>query len=240
VDAVLTTAGSFAATKIVLFVISGAATTMFVCGAVWALGRASRATFASVRSRLVPHVLHRLVERRVRKLAVHTSKDALVPGNLVRLVGVVEAENLALAAFSGAVAVVSRHEVGERGGGSVTRGGAALDFNLRLGDGSKVKVLASEAVTTRSLWLLDARPDRWSGRRSAHGWFCESRIAPGDRIEVIGQLSRAVDVNAERASDRQPGLTWTIGAGEARMTLRFATRADSDPLPRLDAAAAAS
>jgi hypothetical protein len=120
--------------------------------------------------------------------------------------------------------VVSRHEVGERGGGSVERSLSALNFSLRLADGSRVKVLAQEAAAHRSLRLFDTQPHRWKAEGKRGGWYCESRVAPGDEVEVIGRLSRQVDPHAERASDRQPALSWIVVAAKERISLRFATR----------------
>ena len=80
------------------------------------------------------------------------------------------------AEFSGIAAVVSRHELGERGGGAVERSFAAHDFDLRLEDGSRVRVLARQAAGRRWLRLLDRQPDRWLGDKGAMGWVCESRV----------------------------------------------------------------
>jgi hypothetical protein len=226
VGAAVTTASSFVATKIVFLVISGAATTVVGAWTIWATIRAGRAAFVYVRSRLSPRVLEAWVAVRVRKLAQHSALADFSGGGLVRLVGVVEAPDIDVghAAFSGAPAVVSHHEVGERGGGSVERTLTAHDFSLRLSDGSKVKVMAGDAAAHRALWLVDPHPDRWKGDRAKGGWFCESRVAPGDHVEVIGRLSREVDPNAERASDRQPALSWIVVAAKEHMALRFRTR----------------
>jgi hypothetical protein len=227
VGAAAATAGSFVATKIVFLVISGAATTVVGAWGIWATLRAGRATFVYLRSRVSPRLLQAWVALRVRKLAAHSGLTGdFVAAGPVRLRGVVEADDDAVGhgEFSGAPAVVSRHEVGERGGGSVERGLTARDFSLRLRDGSRVKVLAEDAAAHRALWLVDPRPHRWKGDRRKGGWFCESRVAPGDEVEVIGRLSREVDPHAERASDRQPALSWIVVAAQGRMALRFLTR----------------
>jgi hypothetical protein len=218
------TAESFLATKIAFLVISGAATTVIGSAGVWAALRAGRAAFVFARSRLAPPILQRWVALRVRKLALHASTASLDSTPLVRLVGVVESDNTAMAEFSGSPSVVSGHEVGERGGGSVERSLTALDFSLRLQDGNKVKVLAHDAANRNLLRLLDGEPHRWRADRQRGGWFCESRLAPGDQVEVIGSLSRRIDPNAERISDRQPALSWTVIAGKQRLSLRFRTR----------------
>jgi hypothetical protein len=226
VGSAVTTASSFVATKIVFLVISGAATTVVGAWSIWATIRAGRAAFVYVRSRLSPRILQAWVALRVRKLAQHSALGDFAGGGQVRLVGVVEATDMDIghAEFSGAPAVVSSHEVGERGGGSVERTLAAHDFSLRLSDGSKVKVMASDAAAHHALLLVDPRPHRWKGDRVKGGWFCESRVAPGDEVEVIGRLSREVDPHAERASDRQPALSWIVVAAKERLALRFKTR----------------
>ena len=231
VSAALTTTGaivdsvasSFVATKLVFLVISGAATTVVGAYGVWATVRAGRAAFVFARSRLAPRLLRAWVALRVRKWARHSSVAQLVPSGPALLVGVVEAEAVGHAEFSGAPSVVSRHEVGERGGGSVDRSLNALDFSLRLADGSRVRVLAKEAAAHRSLWLVDTQPHRWKGDRARGSWFCESRVAVGDQVEVIGRITREVDPRAERASDRQPALSWIVIAAKERIALRFAT-----------------
>jgi hypothetical protein len=224
VGVALSTTQSFLATQLVFLVISGAASTVIGAGAVWLAARASRAGWVFARSRVAPRLLGRWATYQMRNLAPRSSATDLVPAEQVRLVGVVESDTVAMAELSGVPAVVARHEVGERGGGSVERGLHAVDFSLRLEDGNTVKVLARDAAARRALRLLDGEPHRWIGFRDRHGWYCESRVAPGDKVEVIGQLSREIDVHAQRASDRQPGLAWTLVAGAQAMSLRFRTR----------------
>jgi hypothetical protein len=218
------TTQSFLATQLVFLVISGAASAVIGAGGVWLMARAGKAGWVFARSRVAPRLLGRWATYRMRNLLPRSSATELVPSEQVRLVGVVEADTVAMAELSGEPTVVSRHEVGERGGGSVERGLCAVDFSLRLEDGNKVKILARDAAARRALRLLDGEPHRWLGYRDHHGWYCESRVAPGDRVEVIGQLSREIDAQAERASDRQPGLSWTLVAGHDAMSLRFRTR----------------
>jgi hypothetical protein len=229
VGVVLSTTPSFVATQLVFLVISGAATAVLAAGGVWLMGRSLRALWAFGRSHVAPRLLGRWATYRMRNLAVRSSATELVPAEQVRLVGVVEAETVAMAEFSGVPTVISRHEVGERHGGSVERGLLAVDFTLRLQDGHRVKVRARDAAARRALRLLDGQPHRWVGYRDQHGWFCESRVVPGDTVEVIGQLSREIDVRAERANDRQAGLAWTLVAGHDALSLRFRTRAALGP-----------
>jgi hypothetical protein len=223
VGVALSVTDSFVATQLVFLVISGATSVVLGAGAVWLVTRAARATWVFGRSRVAPRVLGRWVTFRMRHLQAQSAAAELVPSAQVRLVGVVEADTVSMAEFSGVPSVVSRHEVGERGGGSVERGLCAVDFTLRLQDGNKVKVLARDAAARRALRLLDGEPHRWVGDRESHGWYCESRVAPGDTVEVIAQLSREIDARAERASDRQVGLSWTLVAGAHAMAVRFRT-----------------
>ncbi len=223
----LSTVDSFAATQIVFMVIAGASASMISGGAVWAAVRGTRAAIVFLRSRVLPPLGLRWLSHRTRHLALReslrTAASDLGGATRVRLSGVVEADRLAMAGFSGQPTVISRHEVGERGGGSVDRGLAVVDFHLRLADGSKVRVLAEDAHSRRALRIYDQRPHRWRAERDDRGWFCESRLAPGDSVEVIGQVQRELDTHAERVSDRQAPLTWTLRADQ-RLCVRFRTR----------------
>jgi hypothetical protein len=213
-------------------VVSGVAVVIMASGTAWALVRACRAALAFVRARGLPRLMGLWADRRFGKLPLLSSTpemDAsieLLP--LVRLQGVVEGTPVGRASFSGIASVVYRQEVGEIHGGSVERTLHAGDFRLRLSDGSRVRVPAGEAVARRGLRLCDDRPHIWRGDINKRGWFCESRIEPGDTIEVIGRLVRAPDTHAERASDRQAALGYALVAGGAPLLLRFLTR---DRLP---------
>ncbi|HEY0705310.1 MAG TPA: hypothetical protein VGG33_00845 [Polyangia bacterium] len=216
--------GSSFVTQFALFVVSGSLTTLLGCVGLWAVARTMRAAVSAVSLRVKPRLLRRWMDFRTRKVPLIPTGAALAPAPVVRLIGVVEAEAVTPAAFSGVSTVVARHEIGERGGGSVHRSVAAQDFTIRLPDGHKVTVRAREALDEKRLALVDQTPDRWLGGQSTHGWFCESRLRPGDQVEVIGQAARAVDRHAERIGDRQPALSWILTAGRMPLALRFCTR----------------
>lgn len=219
----LTVAESLLATKIAFLVFSGATGVLLTLGGIWAIGRSCRALAAFVRTSVVPRLQVAWAGYRFRKLPLSLAGSQLAPAPRVRLLGVVEGETLTHAEFSGVASVVSRHELGERGGGAVERGLEVHDFSLRLEDGSRVRVLARQAARRRWLRLLDRRPDRWRGQRGEMGWVCESRVEPGEKIEVIGRLAREVDPTAPRISDRQPALGWTVAAEGEPLFLRFWT-----------------
>ena len=219
----LTVAESLLATKIAFLVFSGATVVMLAGGGFWVAARAARALVAFARTWALPRLQVAWAGFRFRKLPVSSGAAQLEPAMRVRVQGVVEGASVTRAEFSGVAAVVSRHELGERGGGAVERGFAAHDFDLRLEDGSRVRVLAHQAARRHWLRLLDRQPDRWLGDKGAMGWVCESRVEPGETIEVIGRLSRQVDPTAPRISDRQPALGWTLAAEQEPLFLRFWT-----------------
>jgi hypothetical protein len=219
----LTVAESLLATKIAFLVFSGATGVVLAGGGIWLLARACRAGLAFARTWALPRLQVTWAGFRFRKLPLSSGAAQLEPAQRVRVQGVVEGAAVVRAEFSGIAAVVSRHELDERGGGAVGRSFAAQDFDLRLEDGSRVRVLAREAAGRHWLRLLDCRPDRWLGDKGAMGWVCESRVQPGETIEVIGRLSRQVDPTAPRISDRHPALGWTLAADSEPLFLRFWT-----------------
>lgn len=219
----LTVTESLLATKIAFLVFSGATVVVLAGGGVWIALRALRAVAMFGRTWVLPRLQVAWNGFRFRKLPVSSGAAQLEAAQRVRVQGVVEGQSLTRAEFSGIAAVVSRHELGERGGGAVERGLAVHDFDLRLEDGSRVRVLARQAARRRWLRLLDRQPDRWLGEKGAMGWVCESRVEPGETIEVIGRLSREVDPSAPRISDRQPALGWTMAAETEPLFLRFWT-----------------
>jgi hypothetical protein len=224
VESGLSYAESLIATKIAFMVVSGVAVVVMASAATWALVRSCRAALAFLRARALPRLVRTWVVHRFGELPLLSASAPLEAGELVKLVGVVEGRAVGRASFSGVASVVFRQEVGEIHGGSVERGLQAGDFRLRLDDGSTVCVRAGEAVARRALRLDDGRPHVWRGDVSKRGWFCESRIEPGDRIEVIGRLCRVLDVNAQRASDRQAALGFAVVAGDEALFLCFVTR----------------
>jgi hypothetical protein len=219
----LTVAESLLATKIAFLVFSGATVVVLASGGIWVALRAFRAALAFARTWILPRLQVAWAGFRFRKLPVSSGAAQLEPSHRVRVQGVVEGASVTRAEFSGVAAVVSRHELGERGGGAVERSFAAHDFDLRLEDGSRVRVMARQAAGRHWLRLLDRKPDRWLGEKGAMGWVCESRVEPGETIEVIGRLSRQVDPTAPRISDRQPALGWMLAADSEPLFLRFWT-----------------
>jgi hypothetical protein len=214
---------SFLATQIAFLVISGVSVVVLMGGAMWALVRSARALTAYGRTVLLPTLTGRWVARRFRTLTARSARPDQTVGSLIRLRGRVEAEKVQRAEFSGVPSVVCRHEFGDVGGGGAGEGLLVSDFRLRLEDGTAVRVRAGEAAARKALTLVDRQPQRWHGR-SAEGWFWESRLTPGDELEVIGRLQRELDASAARVSDRQPALGWTVVAGAERLLLCFATR----------------
>jgi hypothetical protein len=225
---------SFLATQIAFLVISGVSAVVLAGGAVWVLVRSARAALAYARTVVRPVLLHRWVTRRFRTVPQVGARPALPVGTLVRLRGRVEAELVQRAEFSGVASVVCRHEFGEVGGGGAGRGFHVFDFLLRLPDGHHVRVRARDADSRRLLGLIDSQPQRWYGAGSGDGWFWESRLAPGDELEVVGRLQQEVDTSVARISDRLPALGWTIAAGQEGLYLCFGTRPEIAPAASSD------
>jgi hypothetical protein len=155
-----------------------------------------------------------------------SASAALREGAACRLRGVVvsgDAGDARPAELSGLSCVVCRHAFGERRGGMAGAGTSARDFVLRLADGTEVRVLAADAAERRRLRFVDASPQRWSSTRPLGSWCWESRVCPGDEIEVMGTLVRQVDPSAPRLGDRSPALRWMVAGEGAGLCLRFAT-----------------
>ncbi len=215
---------SFLATQVAFLVISGVSAAVLAGGAVWTVIRSARAALAYGRTVLRPRLIGRWVSRKFRAIPRVSGRPALPVGTLVRLRGRVEAESIHRAEFSGLASVVCRHEFGEVGGGGAGDGFSVRDFLLRLEDGHGVRVRAQDAAARRVLALVDQQPQRWNGSGSGDGWFWESRLGPGDELEVIGRLQQELDATIARISDRQPALGWTVAAGQEGLFLCFATR----------------
>jgi hypothetical protein len=215
---------SFLATQIAFLVISGVSVVVLTGGAIWTLVRSARALAAYGRTAILPTLTGRWVARRFRALATSSARPEQAVGSLIRLRGRVEAEKVQRAEFSGVPSVICRHEFGDVGGGGAGEGLLVSDFVLRLDDGTSVRVRAGDAAARKSLALVDRQPQRWHGRGAGQGWFWESRLVPGDELEVIGRLQRELDASAARISDRQPALGWSVVAGVERLLLCFTTR----------------
>jgi hypothetical protein len=215
---------SFLATQIAFLVISGVSVVVLVGGAAWLMFRSARALVAYGRTVLLPILAGRWVSRRFKALPAVSGTPALPVGSLVRVRGRVEAEAVHRAEYSGVPTVVCRHEFGELGGGGAGHGLTVHDFVLRLEDGNSVRVRALDAADQKLLALIDRQPQRWHDGGAAEGWFWESRLAPGDELEVIGRLQQEIDTRIARISDRQPALGWSMRAGPEGLFLCFVTR----------------
>jgi hypothetical protein len=193
-------------------------------GALWMVVHAARSVLGLGRTAMLPALTAAWLERRLRARPAITGASGLVHGATVRCRGVVEADGLAQAKLSGAGVVACEHAFGESGGAIVGRGLAARDFLLRLQDGTAVRVWARAAAESDRLCLVDTRPARWQGKRWLGAWFSESRVAPGDEVEVVGVIEMEVDADAPRLGDRQPPVCWTMTAARGKLLIRFATR----------------
>ncbi len=216
-------ADSFLATEVVFIVISGVSTVVMAAVSVSTVVRLTRCLMAYARTVLWPNVAALLVSRRFRSLPASSSMVRLQPGVLGRVSGQVEALTVVRAEYSGVPSVLCRHECGELGGGGAGRGLTVYDFLVRLDDGSTVRVHARDAADRRALSLVDHRPQRWNGRLASWGWYAESRIAVGDKVEVIGRFQREIDTSAPRLG-RQPALGWAAVAGPEGLFLCYQTR----------------
>jgi hypothetical protein len=206
---------------------------VMVLGTIWAIGLAARTLVGVGRIQVVPALRRWWWGRLLRVRPPVTTATSLLHGQPARLTGVVEAVGLARATFSGVGVVVCEHAFGEFGGAVLGHGLCARDFQLRLEDGTPVRVWAAAAARRGQLRVLDASPHRWHGRRSLRGWFRESRVVPGDLIELCGVAGLQVDADAPRLSDRQPPVCWTLAPAGGHLVLRFGTRAHAVSQERL-------
>jgi len=193
--------------------------------------RSARMLMRMASTQIWPVLAARWMYRRLRALPAIALGPRLRPGARACLAGVVECEQPGNATLSGVPAVVCWYALGELCGGAVDEGVAAASFVLRLADGTAVRVTAEEAAAAGRLTLADGGRDHWIDERRSRAWYCESRISPGDRIEVAGHLRREVDPRAARLHDRDLPLGWAIVADDQQpLVLAFRTRA---PAPGL-------
>jgi hypothetical protein len=121
-------------------------------------------------------------------------------------------------------AVVCRQLVRNALGGVLSEGLLVHDFDLLLESGDAIRVHAETAAGLRALILLDGAEDHWEGQGLTRGWFCESRLHPGDEIEVVGTLLREIDPRAAAHGFRQAPVRWTLIAAPSQpLVLRFST-----------------
>lgn len=199
-------------------------TVVGAAGLGWRLVAASRHLLTPYRQGMVARLAGWWSLRRFARLTPAQDAAALDDGHTVRLTGVVESREARPGELSGIAATVCRHAFGEQGSGAAGQGLWACDFSLRLADGSNVRVLAGAAAQGGRLTCIDSHPHRWRPVHPKDGWLYESRVSPGDEIEVVGVLRRQVDPSVARASDRSPALGWTLGGQGGRVLLRFSTR----------------
>jgi hypothetical protein len=196
--------------------------------ATWLVWHRVHAVCRLIATDLWPLLRARWIAHRVR--AVPQAGPRLLPGTRVRLCGVVESELPDQAALSGVATVVCWHALGEVCGGTVAEGVTASSFVLRLADGNAVRVAADQAAAAGRLTLADRARHHWTDRRRMRAWYCESRVSPGDRIEVAGVLRRDLDPAAPRLHERQPPLGWSLEADDHPLVLAFATMAPPSAL----------
>ena len=199
--------------------------------------RAGKATHSLLRVRLLPALEARKVARRLKRMPGLSAAAELTRGQAAHLRGQVEACAASWAEYSGLPAVVCKHACGAHGGDLLGEGLAAHDFVLRLRDGTAVCVEARDAANSERLEIRDGAPHFWEGQVPEGGWFRESRVAPGDEIEVAGLADSRIDPHAPRLSDRQEPLAWTLSAGAGSLLLSFATRLPGPATTALTSAA---
>jgi|tagenome__1003787_1003787.scaffolds.fasta_scaffold20625692_1 hypothetical protein len=184
-----------------------------------------------VRTRLLPGLANLSTVRQISRTEISHHPRDFFDGRIVRLRGRVVDE--AVGRGEAGEAVVSRQLVRNSLGGVRSEGFLAHDFDLVLESGELVRVHAEGAATLRSLVLLDGAEDHWEEQGLTRGWFCESRLHPGDEIEVMGTLLRELDPRAAAHGFRQAPVRWSLIAGPSQpVVLRFATTASQ---PRLTA-----
>ena len=197
---------------------------LFVIGSSWATIRAAR-SFLNPGGAAARLMLWKS-SRRWKSVPRASFGGALSEGAVLRLRGLVEAREVRPTYLSPIASVAHAYSIGERGGGTISSGRGGLDFDLRLADGTLVAIPAREASERGSLQLLDGRPHRWSDS-SRRAWFCESRVLPGDEIEVVGRLRRVVDPSASRLGDRAPALRWTLLPADSELPILLGTTCPS-------------
>jgi hypothetical protein len=176
-----------------------------------------------VRTRLLPGIAALAVVRRMQRTGAGRHPRDFFDGEIVRLRGTVVDDGLPRAA-GGADAVVCRHSVRNALGSVLSEGIVAHDFDLLLDTGEAIRVQVETAAGLHALVVLDGAEDHWAGQGLVKGWFCESRLRPGDEVEMVGTLLREIDPRAAAHGFRKPPVRWTlIPAPSQPLVLRFAT-----------------
>jgi hypothetical protein len=177
-----------------------------------------------VRTKLLPGIAALGLLRRIHRTGVGGDPRDFFDGQIVRLRGKVVEDGLLRAAASGPDAILCRQFVRNALGGVLSEGMLVHDFDLLLDSGDAIRVHAETAAGLRALVLLDSAEDHWEGQGLTRGWFCESRLLPGDDVEVIGTLLREIDPRAAAHGFRRPPVRWTLIAAPSQpLVLRFAT-----------------
>jgi hypothetical protein len=191
-----------------------------------------------VRSKLLPGIAALGLLRRMNRADAGRYPRDFFEGRVVRLRGTVSDDSLIRAPSGGSDAVVCRQLVRNALGGILSEGIFVHDFDLRLESGESVRVQVEMAAGVRALALLDGAEDHWEGQGMTRGWFCESRLRPGDPLEVVGTLLREIDPGAAAHGFRRAPLRWTLIAAPSQpLVLRFCSTAGLTPLPALKAVA---
>jgi hypothetical protein len=144
------------------------------------------------------------------------SNQSVLPSyGCVRIAGTVETDALGRSKLCGLMAVAWSYCVRGDYGGLIDGGVDGLDFFLRLADGTLVRVRASAAASRGRLRVAGGRAKTWTGKplaRTESGWFSESRVAPGDHVEVVGFLSKEFDFQSGAPAPRSFPVTYSISA----------------------------
>ncbi len=195
-------------------------------------GPALAGLLAAALARLPVRVGRWYRQRRMTRQPLSGPLADLPDGTLVRLSGVIEPERGAFPALGGGKPAVFVRTVfplsGEVVGGPGFREDVrGIPFQIRLRDGTRVRLdpatlhpVDEPAATSVPVDLMKqlsaARPQRRS-----RGNFRQVRLAPGDRIEVMGCLNKVVDPQGQSAPGRGVPLAFTLSpAGEGRVMLR--------------------
>jgi hypothetical protein len=190
-----------------------------------------------VRSKLLPGIASLGVLRRINRTDLSRNPRDFFDGRIVRLRGKV-ADDGRIAGNGGQDAVLCRQLVRNSLGGVLSEGFFAHDFDLLLETGDAVRVDAETAAGLGSLLLVDDAEDHWEGQGLTRGWFCESRLRPGDDVEIVGTLLREIDPRAAAHGFRRPPVRWVLIAGPSQpLVLRFSTNAGPARLPAVKAVA---
>jgi len=152
-----------------------------------------------VRTKLLPGIAALPVLRRMHRTGAARHAHDFFDGHIVRLRGRVVHDGLPRPTADGPAAVLCRQSIRNALGGVLSESMLARDFDvildldLDLDDGDAIRVQVEAAAGLRALVLLDGATDHWEGRGLARGWFYESRMCPGDDVEVVGTLLREID-----------------------------------------------